>query len=60
VHVDNTDPEPITVDAVVNCASLGAQDLARATEGYPPERVPSGCWRAATTSPAWAGPPSRA
>jgi L-2-hydroxyglutarate oxidase LhgO len=27
-------------DAVVNCAGLGAQRLARATEGYPPERVP--------------------
>jgi L-2-hydroxyglutarate oxidase LhgO len=27
-------------DAVVNSASLGAQALARATEGYPPERVP--------------------
>jgi L-2-hydroxyglutarate oxidase LhgO len=27
-------------DAVVNNASLGAQALARATEGYPPERVP--------------------
>ena len=29
-----------SVDAVVNCAGLGAQRLARATEGYPPERVP--------------------
>jgi L-2-hydroxyglutarate oxidase LhgO len=27
-------------DAVVNSASLGAQALALATEGYPPERVP--------------------
>ena len=25
---------------MVNCAGLGAQRLARATEGYPPERVP--------------------
>jgi L-2-hydroxyglutarate oxidase LhgO len=35
-------PEPgaITVDAVVNSASHGAQRLARATEGYPAERVP--------------------
>jgi L-2-hydroxyglutarate oxidase LhgO len=40
VHLDSIDPEPITVDAVVNSASLGAQDLARATEGYPPQRVP--------------------
>jgi L-2-hydroxyglutarate oxidase LhgO len=30
----------ITVDAVVNSASLGAQAIARATEGYPEERVP--------------------
>ena len=28
------------VDAVINCAGLGAQALARATEGYPAERVP--------------------
>jgi len=27
-------------DAVINSAGLGAQDLARATESYPPERVP--------------------
>src|SRR5712672_275967 len=32
--------EPILVDAVVNAAGLGAQKLAAATEGYPPERVP--------------------
>jgi L-2-hydroxyglutarate oxidase LhgO len=30
----------LAVDAVVNCAGLGAQTLARATEGYPPGRVP--------------------
>jgi L-2-hydroxyglutarate oxidase LhgO len=30
----------ITVDAVINSAGLGAQRLARATEGYPAERVP--------------------
>jgi L-2-hydroxyglutarate oxidase LhgO len=30
----------ITVDAVVNCAGLGAQQLARATQAYPPERIP--------------------
>lgn len=35
-------PEPDTVpfEAVVNAAGLGAQALARATEGYPPGRVP--------------------
>jgi L-2-hydroxyglutarate oxidase LhgO len=32
--------ETLPVDAVVNAASLGAQALARATEGYPAERVP--------------------
>ena len=34
------DGETIVVDAVVNSAGLGAQKLARATEGYPQERVP--------------------
>jgi L-2-hydroxyglutarate oxidase LhgO len=32
--------ESIVFDAVINCAGLGAQKLARATQGYPPERVP--------------------
>ena len=32
--------ESILFDAVVNFAGLGAQRLARATQGYPPERVP--------------------
>jgi L-2-hydroxyglutarate oxidase LhgO len=40
VHLDSADPEPIVVDAVVNSASLAAQSLAQATEGYPAERVP--------------------
>jgi L-2-hydroxyglutarate oxidase LhgO len=35
-----SDPQSILLDAVVNCAGLGAQRLARATTGYPPERVP--------------------
>ena len=30
----------LSFDAVINCAGLGAQRLARATEGYPVERVP--------------------
>jgi len=30
----------LEVDAVINCAGLGAQALARATDGYPAERVP--------------------
>jgi L-2-hydroxyglutarate oxidase LhgO len=34
------EPEPLEVDAVVNAAALGAQALARATGGYPAERVP--------------------
>jgi L-2-hydroxyglutarate oxidase LhgO len=40
VHFGGADPQSITVDAVVNSAGLGAQRLARATEGYTPERVP--------------------
>ncbi len=41
-RVDFGGPEPgsLTVDAVINSASHGAQRLARATELYPPERVP--------------------
>jgi L-2-hydroxyglutarate oxidase LhgO len=39
-HFGGADPQSITVDAVVNAAGLGAQKLARATEGYPQERVP--------------------
>ncbi|HEY1361606.1 MAG TPA: NAD(P)/FAD-dependent oxidoreductase [Xanthobacteraceae bacterium] len=34
------EPQSIGVDAVINCAGLGAQRLAGATEGYPSERVP--------------------
>ncbi|MFL6799570.1 MAG: NAD(P)/FAD-dependent oxidoreductase [Xanthobacteraceae bacterium] len=34
------EPERIVVDAVVNCAGLGAQALACATEGYPAQRIP--------------------
>jgi L-2-hydroxyglutarate oxidase LhgO len=34
------EPEPVRFDAVVNAAGLGAQRLGRATEGYPPARVP--------------------
>jgi L-2-hydroxyglutarate oxidase LhgO len=40
VHVGGVDATEIAVDAVVNAAGLGAQTLARATEGYPTERVP--------------------
>ncbi len=35
-----SEPQWLSFDAVVNCAGLGAQRLARATEGYPAERVP--------------------
>ncbi|HEY7663887.1 MAG TPA: NAD(P)/FAD-dependent oxidoreductase [Xanthobacteraceae bacterium] len=35
-----SEPQWLAFDAVVNCAGLGAQRLARATEGYPSERVP--------------------
>ncbi|MFL4993598.1 MAG: NAD(P)/FAD-dependent oxidoreductase [Microvirga sp.] len=40
VHVGGSEPADLTVDAVVNAAGLGAQALARATEGYPAGRVP--------------------
>ncbi len=39
-HVGGADPTALPVDAVVNAASFGAQALARATEGYPHDRVP--------------------
>jgi L-2-hydroxyglutarate oxidase LhgO len=39
-RVAGPDPTTLDVDAVVNAAGLGAQALARATDGYPPERVP--------------------
>jgi L-2-hydroxyglutarate oxidase LhgO len=38
--VGGSEPQWLAFDAVVNCAGLGAQRLARATEGYPSERVP--------------------
>jgi len=40
VHFGGSEPGAIAVDAVVNAAGHGAQKLARATEGYPVERVP--------------------
>jgi L-2-hydroxyglutarate oxidase LhgO len=40
VHYGGVEPGTLTVDAVVNSAGLGAQVLARATEGYPARRVP--------------------
>jgi L-2-hydroxyglutarate oxidase LhgO len=39
-HFGGAEPGVLTVDAVVNSAGLGAQALARVTEGYPAERVP--------------------
>jgi L-2-hydroxyglutarate oxidase LhgO len=38
--VSGDDAGEIPFDAVVNAAALGAQGLARATEAYPPERIP--------------------
>ena len=55
VHFGGADPQSITVDAVVNSAGLGAQKLARATEGYPQERVPRLFSARATTSVLRAG-----
>jgi L-2-hydroxyglutarate oxidase LhgO len=40
VRFGGSDPQPIRVDAVINCAGLGAQPLARVTEGYSCARVP--------------------
>jgi L-2-hydroxyglutarate oxidase LhgO len=40
IQVGETEPGGITVDAVINAAGLGAQAVARKTEGYPLERVP--------------------
>jgi L-2-hydroxyglutarate oxidase LhgO len=40
VRFGGDDAQSLAFDAVVNCAGLGAQALARATEGYPAERVP--------------------
>jgi L-2-hydroxyglutarate oxidase LhgO len=40
VQFGGSDPQPIRVDAVINCAGLGAQPLARMTAGYPCARVP--------------------
>jgi L-2-hydroxyglutarate oxidase LhgO len=40
VKFGGKDPGALEVDAVVNSAGLGAQALARATEGYPQARVP--------------------
>jgi L-2-hydroxyglutarate oxidase LhgO len=40
VSYGGEEPGTLTVDAVVNAAGLGAQTVARATEGFPPERVP--------------------
>jgi L-2-hydroxyglutarate oxidase LhgO len=40
VHFGGAEPGELLVDAVVNSAGHGAQQLARATEGYPAARVP--------------------
>ena len=40
VHFGGKEAGTITVDAVVNAGGLGAQAVARKTEGYPAERVP--------------------
>jgi L-2-hydroxyglutarate oxidase LhgO len=40
VQVGGAEPTTLVVDVVVNAASLGAQALARMTDGYPAERVP--------------------
>ena len=40
VRFGGREPGTFTVDAVVNAAGHGAQKLARATDGYPADRVP--------------------
>jgi L-2-hydroxyglutarate oxidase LhgO len=40
VRFGGGDAQSLVFDGVVNCAGLGAQSLARATQSYPPERVP--------------------
>jgi L-2-hydroxyglutarate oxidase LhgO len=40
VTFGGAEPGTLTVDAVINSAGLGAQTIARATEGYAPSRVP--------------------
>jgi L-2-hydroxyglutarate oxidase LhgO len=40
VHYTGSEAGELAVDAVVNSAGIGAQALARNTEGYPPGRVP--------------------
>jgi len=40
VHYGGTEPGTMVVDAVINSAGHGAQQLALATEGFPSDRVP--------------------
>jgi L-2-hydroxyglutarate oxidase LhgO len=40
VHFGGAEPGSIEVEAVVNSAGLGAQQIGRVTESYPAERVP--------------------
>jgi L-2-hydroxyglutarate oxidase LhgO len=40
VRYGGAEPGSLMVDAVINSAGLGAQAIARATDGYAPERVP--------------------
>ena len=40
VHFSGAEAGSLSVDAVINSAGLGAQALARVTEGYPAERIP--------------------
>jgi len=40
VRFGGSEPQDFAFDAIVNCAGLGAQKVARAIDGYPQERVP--------------------
>jgi L-2-hydroxyglutarate oxidase LhgO len=40
IHFGGSEPGTLEADAVINSAGLGAQALAKRTDGYPAERVP--------------------
>lgn len=51
VHFGGADPGVLGVDIIVKAARIGAQTLARATEGYPAALIPSKCSQKAIISP---------
>ena len=59
VAVGGSEPQWLSFDAVVNCAGLGAQRLALATEGYRPSGCHASCSPRATISASRAARRSR-